>query len=153
MQSFLHRVFYVKKKNPIPDPSGPWKDREWIISFRVLQTLGPSVTAGMPKKHIAKSLETIRKNSRGKIFLTINGSTEELPFDSVEIPPAVFAKHDLGKGDRDELVRGFYYTWNQHGILQKDKGKPWDDGLGNEAGSHLGGQGYFEFISGKDWED
>eukprot|EP00808_Paulinella_micropora_P011245 g56644.t1 len=129
-----------------------------IISFRVLQTLGPSVTAGMPKKHIAKSLETIRKNSRGEIFLTINGSTEELPFDSGGDSTAVFAKHDLGKGDRDELVRGFYYTWNQHGILQKDNGKPWDDGLGNEAVESgkvriWAAKGYFEFISGKDWED
>eukprot|EP00808_Paulinella_micropora_P010346 g48267.t1 len=93
----------------------------------------------MPKKSfsklVAKTLQTIRKNSRDEIFLTINGSPDVEPFENVEIPDDVFRKHDLGKGDLDTLVRGFCYSWNQQGMLMKDKATKWDNGLGEEAGS------------------
>eukprot|EP00808_Paulinella_micropora_P029344 g13787.t1 len=83
----------------------------------VCQRVGSLSDSGMSTKHIAKTLQAILKNSRGELFLKINGSADVLPFDCVEIPHAVFCKHDLGKGDLEELVRGFSYTWNAQGIM------------------------------------
>eukprot|EP00808_Paulinella_micropora_P025895 g22759.t1 len=82
----------------------------------VCQRVGSLSDSSMSTKHIAKTLQAILKNSRGELFLKINGSADVLPFDCVEIPHAVFCKHDLGKGDLEELVRGFSYTWNAQGM-------------------------------------
>eukprot|EP00808_Paulinella_micropora_P026518 g65856.t1 len=61
----------------------------------VCQRVGSLSDSGMSTKHIAKTLQAILKNSRGELFLKINGSADVLPFDCVEIPHAVFCKHDL----------------------------------------------------------
>eukprot|EP00808_Paulinella_micropora_P031590 g53814.t1 len=73
-------VFFVRRRN-------------------ILYEVGFPGLALIPKKSfsklVAKTLQTIRKNSRDEIFLTINGSPDVEPFENVEIPDDVFRKHDL----------------------------------------------------------
>eukprot|EP00808_Paulinella_micropora_P000519 g55932.t1 len=84
------------------------------------------------KKHTAEILDSVRIDSQGKLFLNINSSKDNVPFDEVEIPVHVRRKYELGNADLGGLVRSCVYTWSKQGILNKVKATPWDDGLGEQ---------------------
>eukprot|EP00808_Paulinella_micropora_P029571 g22269.t1 len=87
------------------------------------------------KKYTAEILDSVRVDSQGKLFLNINSSKDYVPFDEVEIPVHVRRKYELGNADLGGLVRGWVYTWSKQGILNK------------------AARGFFEFISGAEYED
>eukprot|EP00808_Paulinella_micropora_P017732 g1613.t1 len=94
------------------------------------------------KKYTAEILDSVRVNSQGKLFLNINSSKDYVSFDEVEIPVHVRRKYELGNADLGGLVRGCVYTWSKQGILNKDgKVRIW------------AARGFFEFISGAEYED
>eukprot|EP00808_Paulinella_micropora_P004548 g70595.t1 len=88
-----------------------------------------SKSSSMPKT-IAKSLQGVCIDRRGKYYLLVNGQADPVLKDKVTIPPHVFSKYDLGEGMLAALVRGMKYSYSKQGVLDLFKAEKWDDKLG-----------------------
>eukprot|EP00808_Paulinella_micropora_P030620 g72577.t1 len=97
------------------------------------KSLLPIASERHAKAGSCKTIETIRKNRRLELFLTINGQEKNiLPMSQVTIPPETKKRYDLADKDLESLAPGHWYAY-KNGLIDKGNAKPWDDGLGADV--------------------